>query len=86
MLVLILFSVFCSDQWDEVSEPALDQLLCLLVWPRGMLAGFYNRPDSRFAPSQWETALLCNAVSHWLGASLQFALYYVGRVLLQAGF
>ena len=30
--------------------------------------------DSRFAPSQWETALLCNAVSHWLGANLESAL------------
>ena len=29
-----------------------------------------SRADSRFAPSQWETALLCNDVSHWLGASL----------------
>ena len=29
---------------------------------------------SRFAPSQWETALLCNDVSHWLGASLDSAL------------
>ena len=28
----------------------------------------------RFAPSQWETALLCNDVSHWLGASLESAL------------
>ena len=34
----------------------------------------YHRADSRFAPSQWETALLCNAVSHWLGASLESAL------------
>ena len=33
------------------------------------------RADSRFAPSQWETALLCNDVSHWLGASLESALY-----------
>ena len=30
--------------------------------------------DSRFAPSQWETVLLCNDVSHWLGASLESAL------------
>ena len=29
------------------------------------------RADFRFAPSQWETALLCNDVSHWLGASLE---------------
>ena len=32
------------------------------------------RADSRFAPSQWETSLLCNAVSHWLGANLESAL------------
>ena len=30
--------------------------------------------DSRFAPSQWETALFCNDVSHWLGASQESAL------------
>ena len=27
-----------------------------------------TRAASWFAPSQWETALLCNDVSHWLGA------------------
>ena len=32
------------------------------------------RADSRFAPSQWEMVLLCNDVSHWLGASLESAL------------
>ena len=31
----------------------------------------FNRTDSRFAPRQWETALLCNNVSHWLGANLE---------------
>ena len=35
----------------------------------------YNRADSSFASSQWETALLCNDVSHWLGANLESALY-----------
>ena len=34
-----------------------------------------NRADSRLALSQWETALLCNDVSHWLGANLESALY-----------
>ena len=33
-----------------------------------------HRADCRFAPSQWETALLCNDVSRWLGANLQSAL------------
>ena len=32
------------------------------------------RADSRFAPSQWETALLCNDISHWLGANLESVL------------
>ena len=30
-----------------------------------------RRADSRFAPSQWETALLYNYFSHWHGASLE---------------
>ena len=29
-----------------------------------------HRADSKLVPSQWETAWLCNDVSHWLGASL----------------
>ena len=33
-----------------------------------------DRADSRFAPSQWETSLQSNAVSHWLGANLESAL------------
>ena len=34
------------------------------------------RADSKFASSQWETALLCNDVSHWLGISLESAMEY----------
>ena len=33
-----------------------------------------NMADSRLAPSQWETSLQSNTVSHWLGANLQSAL------------
>ena len=29
--------------------------------------------ESRFAPSQWETTLLCNGVFHWLGTNLESA-------------
>ena len=39
------------------------------------------RADSRVAPIQWETALLCNDVSHWLGASLESALNTENRKL-----
>ena len=37
------------------------------------------RADSGFAPSQWETALLCNDVSHWLCARLELAMHCFGR-------
>ena len=33
------------------------------------------RADSRFAPSQWETSLQSNTVSHWLGANLESSLH-----------
>ena len=35
------------------------------------------RSDSRFAPSQWETSLLSNAVSHWLVTNLESTLLQV---------
>ena len=37
------------------------------------------RAKSTFAPSQWETALLCNDVSHWLSTNLESALRYGHR-------
>ena len=52
--------------------------------------GYYHpcscRVESRFAPSQWKMALLCNDVSHW-GASLESALQLyplVGGAMLVA--
>ena len=35
------------------------------------------RADSRLAPSQWETSLQSNGISHWMGASLESALIYM---------
>ena len=32
------------------------------------------RADSRLEPSQWETSLQSNPVSHWLGANLELVL------------
>ena len=46
------------------------------VWTRNFSFGT-NRAESRFAPSQWETVLLCNNVSHWVGASLESALIMI---------
>ena len=36
-----------------------------------------HKADSRLAPSQWETSLQSNAVSHWLGANLGSALLHM---------
>ena len=59
-----------------ISNHAIDQVISeysgFSIRKDEMLGNY--RPDSRFAPSQWETALLCNDVSHWLGASLERAL------------
>ena len=43
------------------------------------------RADSRFVPSQWQTALLCNDVSHWLGASLESALISIHLAIIGSG-
>ena len=39
----------------------------------------YFRADSRLPPSQWETSLQSNAVSHWLGANLESALLFISE-------
>ena len=36
----------------------------------------FHKADSRCAPSQWETVLLSNDVSHWLGTNLAWALFH----------
>ena len=46
----------------------------MITWEMIRAATYKPRADSSFVPSQWETALLCNHVSHWLGASLESAL------------
>ena len=62
----VCWRMFVSPGLDEVTPMVpVDFFYCHHVYK--------SRADSRFAPSQWETALLCN-VSHWLGASLKSAL------------
>ena len=34
----------------------------------------WSRDHSVYAPSQWEMALHCNAISHWLGAYTRWSL------------
>ena len=44
-----------------------------------------TRADSRLVPSQWETSLQSNAVSHWPGANLESALRASSYVLAELG-
>ena len=45
----------------------------MYIWLCCSKIAHWYRADSRFAPSQWETSLQSNAVSHWLGANLESA-------------
>ena len=49
--------------------------------PQELMFNMYLRADSSSVPSQWETALLCNNISHWLGTSLESALYLNGLII-----
>ena len=46
-------------------------------WERVYIIQILGWFDSRLAPSQWETSLQSNAVSHWMGPSLDLPLRYV---------
>ena len=35
-----------------------------------------SRDQSRYVPSQWETSLHCNNISHWLGTNLDWSLHF----------
>ena len=67
------------DAWKNES---LCEELCVGACDMQCAARIVFRADSRFAPRQWETALLCNDVSHWLGASLKSALMFILRYWL----
>ena len=64
----------------SVLSLSLDRIGCSVksfCWYHQHLAHLNHRADSRFAPSQWETVLLRNDVSHWLGANLESALNHI---------
>ena len=69
-----------ADQWLVIRQGICLSSVRSLQWGWSSemvkITMFVYRADSRFAPSQWETALLCNDVSHWLGANLESALVY----------
>ena len=62
--------------WSDLELKKLSHSLPVMVSYGVLIDKIDSRADSRFVPSQWETALLCNDISHWLGANLESALDY----------
>ena len=62
--------------WISLGKCQRDMPLLLNIYELQLWScpSIWCRANSRFAPSQWETALLCNDVSHWLDASLESAM------------
>ena len=58
------------DGWTNTNIQGYQVGLVLLI----SMAKCILRADPWLAPSQWETVLLCNDVSHWLGVSLESAM------------
>ena len=67
-----------GDVWRIVSCNKTFSLLCTHNQTKNNNTMCICRDYSRFVPSQWETALLCNAVFHWQGAGLESALIFHG--------
>ena len=58
-------ALFHKDKMTSMSRCNIS-IVVRIIWCRA---------DSRFAPSQLEMALLCNDISHWLGTSLESAMW-----------
>ena len=70
----------CNWTLNQFSYKKFNLKITSAKWqpfPVGLNVMRWNfRADFRFTPSQWETSLQSNAVSHWLGASLKSALNF----------
>ena len=81
----LMFSLICVWIKDWVNTHEAGDVRCyraLYDVIASMVVRLYcslsGRADSRFVPSQWETSLQSNVVSHWLGAHLKSALFMMG--------
>ena len=72
-LVLNFWYMLVSRKWREISGAGWFLRTALSLTVRLVIVSCH-RVDSRFAPSQWGTALLCSNVSHWLVANRESAL------------
>ena len=58
----------CETNLSDIKYPALIQIISRIAC---MIIGLCCKTYSRLAPSQWETSLQNNPVSHWLGANTE---------------
>ena len=79
------------DKWELMDQRDLVRLdfttsfwgISYIATAFPLLTSIPKRDDSRLAPSQWETSLQSNAVSHWLGANLESAPTKMQRSIKQ---
>ena len=56
-----------------------------LTWIFIMTGPFKKRDHFVYAPSQWETTLQCNVVSHWMGTYSKWSLYQASKIHVCCG-
>ena len=61
--------------WWRADAKSLTQRLMTQLSPLPRI----HRADCRFAPSQWETAILCSGVSHWMGANMESPCIHINK-------
>ena len=79
MHVLQIFAFSSNIAWEMLLISSFGIMLRYFqivtkIWFEHGCHQYSTRADFRFAPSQWETSLQSNTVSHWLGANLESAL------------
>ena len=70
----------CDIYGKHTQTTCIHQVANTLATSNGFRESASNsliRTDSRFAPSQRDSTLLCNEISHWLDASLESALIHI---------
>ena len=73
---LYIIGWFSEEYFSHRKVLLTSTVMCICVWFIYFKTVKLTAPraNSRFSLSQWETALLCNNISQWLGTSLESAL------------
>ena len=69
-MIIVIYAKFL---FDEISLLNYSNDSFHIIW-NSIKYCLCNRDNFVYAPSQWETTLQCNVVSHWLGAYTKWSL------------